>query len=93
MIIEIASQGGFGGIAASRPKRIDLTHQSEDLRAALGAAFEPRALSRMQATPCPSCPDRLSYRITVIEAGGARHCVTLSEGQIPPETLDLIDRV
>lgn len=92
MIIEIATQGGFGGVAAAPPKRIDLERQSEDLRLALAAAFAPAALRRMEAASCPGCPDRLSYRITVIEAGKTR-CVTLSEGQIPPETLDLIDSV
>ena len=93
MIIEIATEGGFGGIAAIPLKRIDLERQPADLRQALTSAFAPAALTRMEAVACPGCPDRLSYRITIIESGQARHCVTLSESQIPPDTLDLIDRV
>ncbi|WP_265502732.1 protealysin inhibitor emfourin [Paracoccus beibuensis] len=93
MIIEIATEGGFGGIAATPPKRIDLDRQSEELRQALASAFAPSALSRMQAATCPGCPDRLSYRITIIEGGQASRCVTLSESQIPPDTLDLLDGI
>ena len=42
MIIEIAAQGGFGGITAGRlHKTIDLAHQPEQMRQDLAEAFEP----------------------------------------------------
>ena len=41
MIIEIAVQGGFGGITAGRlHKTIDLAHQPEQMRQDLAEAFE-----------------------------------------------------
>ncbi|TGN58642.1 hypothetical protein E4L95_12140 [Paracoccus liaowanqingii] len=95
MIIEIRSHGGFGGIAAAaQSRRIDTDAQPAEMRAALCAAFRPGALSELARTPCPGCPDRMRYAITVTgDAANAPHSVTLSEGQLPPEMLDLIDSV
>ncbi|TJZ91052.1 hypothetical protein FA743_12630 [Paracoccus gahaiensis] len=95
MIIEIRSHGGFGGItAAAPPRRIDTDAQPADRRAALCAAFRPGALSQLAQTPCPGCPDRMRYAITVTEdPTQSPHSITLSEGQLPPEMLDLIDSV
>lgn len=94
MIIEIATQGGFGGIrAAANRKRIDPNRQSQEMRDALCAAFAPQALTRLARTDCADCPDGLSYRITVMETGHEPQSFTLSERQIPDEMLDLIDRL
>ncbi|WP_411837208.1 protealysin inhibitor emfourin [Paracoccus sp. ME4] len=90
MIIEIRSHGGFGGITAATSRRIDTAAQPGDRADALCTAFDPGALARMAATPCPGCPDRMRYAITVTDATGP-HSVTLSEGQMPPEMLDMLD--
>ncbi len=89
MIIEIRSQGGFGGLGAARPLRIDTDQQPDARRRALCDAFRPDHLARLQAAPCPGCNDRMRYAITVTTE--AAHSFTLSEGQLPPEMLDLID--
>lgn len=89
MIIEIRTHGGFGGINAPAARRIDTDDQPEPLRGALCDAFRPGALSRLAETPCPGCPDRMRYAITVTTE--AAHSFTLSEGQMPPDMLDLID--
>lgn len=91
MIIEIRTQGGFGGISATAPRRIDTEAQPAPMRQALCAAFGAGSLSRLAETPCPACPDRLRYAITVTEGAQSPLSVTLSEGQLPPEMLDLID--
>nr|WP_111297812.1 protealysin inhibitor emfourin [Paracoccus saliphilus] len=94
MIIEIATEGGFGGIsAAASRKRIEADRQPQDLRDALCAAFAPKTLTELSQTSCAACPDGLSYRITVIEAGHAPQIFILAERQIPDEMLDLIDRL
>lgn len=90
MIIEIRSHGGFGGIIAAPSRRIDTDTQPAPLARDLCAAFGPDALARMAATPCPDCADRMRYAITVTDATGP-HSITLSEGQMPPAMLDLID--
>lgn len=94
MIIEIATEGGFGGIrAAASRKRIETDGQPQDLREALCSAFAPSALTQLARTDCANCPDGLSYRITVIETGREPQNFTLSERQIPDQMLDLIDRL
>lgn len=90
MIIEIRSHGGFGGITAATSRRIDTDAQPEPRAQELCAAFHPKALADMAATPCPGCPDQMRYAITVTDATGP-HAITLSEGQMPPEMLDLLD--
>ncbi|MTD99055.1 hypothetical protein GIY56_01990 [Paracoccus sp. YIM 132242] len=93
MIIEIAAQGGFGGItAASLRKTIDVSDQPERMRQDLCDAFEPDQLARLASRPCTNCADRMTYRITVTEDRGT-HSFTLREAQIPPEMLDLIDQM
>lgn len=93
MIIEIAAQGGFGGIAAtSLRKSIDVSDQPEQMRQELCEAFGPDELARLARQPCGDCADRLTYRITVTEDRQTRS-FTLREQQIPPEMLDLIDQM
>lgn len=92
MIIEIRTQGGFGGLSATPPHRIDTDAQPAALARDLCAAFGPDALARLAAAPCPDCADRMRYAITVTDQAGP-HSVTLSEGQMPAALLDLIDRL
>lgn len=93
MIIEIAAQGGFGGIpAASLHKTIDLADQPEQMRQELSDAFEPVELARLASQPCGPDADRMTYRITVTEDRQS-HSFTLKEQQIPPGMLDLIDQM
>lgn len=94
MIIEIASTGGFGGIsAAGLNKRIDVEEQSDTVRQELCDAFGPEELGRLAAQPCETCPDRMTYHITVTDEDRNDHIFTLQEDQIPPEMLDLIDQM
>ncbi|SNT75240.1 hypothetical protein SAMN05444959_11060 [Paracoccus seriniphilus] len=93
MIIEIASQGGFGGIAASAlHKRIDVDQQVGPLRQELCEAFGPAELARLARTPCNNCADRVTYSITIIQGSDAPQNFILREDQLPPDTLDLLDR-
>lgn len=93
MIIEIAAQGGFGGIAAAQlRKTIDVSDQPEQMRQELCEAFEPDELARLSRRPCGDHADRLTYRITVTEDRQTRS-FTLQEQQIPPDMLDLIDQM
>lgn len=93
MIIDIAAQGGFGGITAARlRKTIDVDDQPDQMRQELCEAFEPDELARLARQPCGDCADRMTYRITVTEDCGSRS-FTLHEQQIPPEMLDLIDQM
>ncbi|WP_207101830.1 protealysin inhibitor emfourin [Paracoccus shandongensis] len=93
MIIEIAAQGGFGGIkAANLRKTIDVSDQPEQMRQELAEAFGPDELARLSRQPCGDCADRLTYRITVTEDRETRS-FTLREAQIPPDMLDLIDQM
>ena len=93
MIIEIAAQGGFGGITAGRlHKTIDLAHQPEQMRQDLAEAFEPEELARLASQPCGDCADRMTYRITVTDDRDSCS-FTLQEQQIPPDMLDLIDQM
>ncbi|MCZ0961958.1 protealysin inhibitor emfourin [Paracoccus benzoatiresistens] len=93
MIIEIAAQGGFGGVtAANLCKTIDVSDQPEQMRQELSEAFEPDELARLARQPCGNCADRMTYRITVTEDRQS-HSFTLREQQIPPEMLDLIDQM
>lgn len=93
MIIDIAAQGGFGGITAARlRKTIDVDDQPDQMRQELAEAFEPDELARLARQPCGDCADRMTYRITVTEDRGSRS-FTLHEQQIPPEMLDLIDQI
>ena len=93
MIIEIAAQGGFGGItAANLRKTIDVSVQPEQVRQELSEAFEPDELARLARQPCGNCADRMTYRITVTEDRQTRS-FTLREQQIPPDMLDLIDQM
>jgi len=94
MIIDIATDGGFGGIAAAAMhKRINPQEQAQALRDALCAAFAPKALQQMTQGRSHDCPDGLRYRITIIQSGQDPCIFTLSEAQMPPEMLDLIDSV
>lgn len=54
MIIEIRSHGGFGGITAATSRRIDTDAQPEPRAQELCAAFHPKALADMAATPVPA---------------------------------------
>ncbi|WP_410218692.1 protealysin inhibitor emfourin [Paracoccus sp. (in: a-proteobacteria)] len=90
MIIEIHGTGGFGAIPTSVTKRVDVKQQPHEVQAALLAAFQPQALSQLEGAPCPTCPDRMRYAITVTGADGC-HSFTLSEGQMSDDMLDLID--
>lgn len=93
MIIEIAAQGGFGGIAAAGlHKTIDLDDQPEAMRRELTEAFEPKELARLASRPSRPCADRMTYRITVTEDRRSRS-FTLQEQQLPPGMLDLIDQM
>ncbi|MBK4216587.1 hypothetical protein JJJ17_11675 [Paracoccus caeni] len=93
MIIEIETQGGFGGIAsAALNKTIDVDQQAEPVRQELCDAFEPDELARLASKPCGDCADRMTYHITVTE-DGHESSFTLHEQQLPPEMLDLIDQV
>ena len=93
MIIEIAAQGGFGGItAASLHKTVDVADQPDQMRRDLCRAFEPEELARLSRQPCGDCADRLTYRITVTKDRQSRS-FTLREAQIPPDMLDLIDQM
>ena len=87
MIIRIETSGGFAGIAAARPRQVETPEGSE-----LAHAFDPDALAQIADAPCRDCPDGLRYRITIV-AGGAQRCFEMPESQIPPELLDLIDRI
>ncbi|RJL01508.1 hypothetical protein D3P06_12220 [Paracoccus aestuarii] len=89
MIIEIRSQGGFAGIGLPDLRRIDTDNQPPPRREALCRAFRPENLAHLARSPCPRGPDGMRYAITVTTA--AAHSFTLSEAQIPPEMLDLID--
>ena len=56
MIIEIAAQGGFGGITAAQlRKTIDVEDQPEQMRQELCDAFEPDELARLARQPCGDC--------------------------------------
>lgn len=93
MIIDIAAQGGFGGIAAgTQHKTIDVSRQPDPMRRDLCDAFGTDRLARLERRPCAGQADRLTYRITVTEDRESRS-FTLQEAQIPPEMLDLIDRL
>ena len=93
MIIDIAAQGGFGGITAARlHKTIHVDDQPDQMRQELCEAFEPDELARLARQPCGACADRLTYRITVTEDRQSRS-FTLHEQQIPPQMLDLIDQM
>lgn len=94
MIIEIDAEGGFGGIAAAAlHKRVDVDAQAEPMRQELNNAFGTRELQRLAAQDCSDCADRMTYRITVSVEGRRSRSFTLREDQIPPEMLDLIDRL
>lgn len=94
MIIEIAAEGGFGGIAAaSVNKRIDVDQQADSMRQELCDAFEPDELARLAEEPCTTCADRVTYRITVTDEQQRSQMFTLREDQLPPEMLDLIDQM
>lgn len=93
MIIEIAAQGGLGGIAAANlRKTIDVDDQPDEMRQDLCEAFGPDELARLSRQPCGTCADRMTYRITVTE-DRQTHSFTLREQQIPPDMLDLIDQM
>lgn len=93
MIIRIAAQGGFGGIAAaSLDKTVDVDDQPAQMRASLCNAFEPDRLDHLSRQPCGDCADRMTYRITVTENRESRSFI-LQEQQIPAEMLDLIDQI
>ena len=93
MIIDIAAQGGFGGITAAQlRKTIDVEDQPEQMRQELCDAFEPDELARLARQPCGDCADRMTYLITVTD-NSETHRFTLLEAQIPPEMLDLIDQM
>lgn len=93
MIIEIETQGGFGGItSASLNKTIDVDQQTGPVRQELSDAFEPDELARLSRQPCGDCADRMTYHITVTD-GGQESSFTLHEQQLPPEMLDLIDQM
>lgn len=93
MIIDIAAQGGFGGITAAHlRKTIHVDDQPDQMRQELCEAFEPDELARLARQPCGACADRITYRITVTEDRRS-HSFTLHEQQIPPEMLDLIDQM
>lgn len=94
MIIEIAAEGGFGGIAtATMNKRIDVDQQAGAMRQELCDAFEPDQLARLADAPCSGCADRMTYRITVTDEQQHSQMFTIREDQLPPETLDLIDQM
>lgn len=94
MIIDIAALGGFGGINAARlHKTIDVDNQPDGMRRDLCDAFEPEQLARLARKPCSGCADRPTYRITVTAADRQTRSFTLREGQLPPDMLDLIDRM
>lgn len=93
MIIEIAAQGGFGGIAAGNlRKTVDVANQPDQMRQDLCEAFQPDELARLSRKPCTDCADRMTYRITVT-ADRETHSFMLREQQIPPDMLDLIDQM
>ncbi|MDP5307679.1 protealysin inhibitor emfourin [Paracoccus spongiarum] len=94
MIIEIAAEGGFGGIAAaSVTKRIDLDQQGARMRQEFCDAFEPDELARLASQPCTTCADRMTYRITLTDDRQQSRIFTIREDQLPPEMLDLIDQM
>lgn len=94
MIIEIDAEGGFGGIAAAAlHKRIDVKAQAEPVRKELSNAFDAKHLQRLAERECSDCADRMTYRITLTIEGHRSRSFTIREDLLPPEMLDLIDRV
>ena len=89
MIIRIETSGGFAGIAAAAApaRRIEVPDGSATAR-----AFAPETLARIRDTPCRTCPDGINYRITV-QTQGDSTCFDLPEAHLPPDLLDLIDRI
>lgn len=94
MIIEIDAEGGFSGIAAAAlHKRIDVEAQTEPVRKELSSAFDAKELQRLAARECDDCADRITYRITVTIEGHRSRRFIIREDLLPPEMLDLIDRM
>lgn len=95
MIIEIASDGGFGGLAAAGvQKRIDVDQQTAPVRQELCEAFEPDELQRLAEGANPDGgADRMTYRITVTDETQHRQMFTIREDQLPAGILDLIDQM
>ncbi len=93
MIIEVVSQGGFGGLTGVQVTRRAVV---EDLPSAAQeqycARFDPGHLSELAAVVRPlGAADTISYEITVVDEEGARHHFVLDETLLPAELLDLID--
>ena len=91
MLIEIASQGGFAGPAATvPPKTVEVGALEEPMRERVCEAFAPDNLRRLSEAPEGAGADRLTYEITV-EGEAGRDTFTVAEGALPPEMLDMID--
>ncbi len=95
MIIEVTSEGGIGGLATGQSHRsLQVDAQPQAVQTEYCAAFSPEAMAAAAApTRSPGGADRLIYTIKVTDDDGAVHRYTVSEGNLPPETLDLIDRM
>ncbi|WP_299813804.1 protealysin inhibitor emfourin [uncultured Jannaschia sp.] len=91
MMIEVASSGGFGGIAAGgMSKQLDVTDPSS--QQPYCETFDPDALSRLaDKAGHPSAADLQTYTIAVTDDDNRRHVFRLREDALPPEMLDLID--
>ena len=91
MMIEVASSGGFGGLAAGGvTKQLDVT-DPDDLQTYC-EAFDPGELSRLEARePNLAAADMQTYTIAVTDDENRRHVFRLREDAMPPVMLDLID--
>lgn len=92
MIIEISTEGGFGGLATAG---INKTATVENLPQAdhdrICAAFAPSALAEIAGTSAHAGrADTVTYAITVTDENGAHH-FELDETQLPDTMLDMID--
>lgn len=95
MMIEVSTSGGLAGMARAAPaKRLDLATVEAAVQDRYCDHFDPAALRALSAAaPDRHGADRFSYHITVTDEAGARHEFDLSEDQLPPEMLDLIDEM
>lgn len=92
MMIEITTEGGFGGLAAAGVNKAatveDLPQADHDR---ICAAFAPSALAEIAgASANAGRADTVTYEITVTDDDGAHH-FKLDETQIPATMLDMID--
>lgn len=90
MIVTISTSGGIGGFGLGQDTRVDLDQVPARLRSEACEVLSDARLAPLASAGGNKGADRITYMISVEQAGQSR-TYAVPEEAMPPEMLDVID--